>query len=274
MARTLGNSTTSSVALSGGSDHAVLSSPPPAVRANRPGWRDPRLWVGIAIVAACIVAGARLLGSADDTVAVWGVRSDAGAGAVLDRSDLEVHHVHFASADDLAGYLRADAALPDQLSLTRGVGGGELLPRAAVASGTPSDTVQLPLSVDPGQVPPTVRSGSVVDVYVVGPGAGSHLGSGDSTAGDDAAGDSTADDGTAGDSTAGGSRASRDPGAAEPALSAVTVVTAPTGDDVFGAGETKRQLTLAVPERRAQEFFGLLGDVDDPTVTVVLRPAG
>ena len=34
---------------------------------------DPRLWVGVAIVAVCVVAGARLLAAADDTVAVWAV---------------------------------------------------------------------------------------------------------------------------------------------------------------------------------------------------------
>ena len=35
--------------------------PPPAVRASTPGWRDPRLWVGVAIVAVSVVGGARLL---------------------------------------------------------------------------------------------------------------------------------------------------------------------------------------------------------------------
>jgi hypothetical protein len=63
-------------------------------------------------------------------------------------------------------------------------------------------------------------------------------------------------------------------GAATPALSAVTVVAAPGVDDVFGSGQTKRQLTLAVPEKDAQEFFGLLGRLTDPTVTVVLRTGG
>ncbi|MBW6551905.1 hypothetical protein MMA91_24640, partial [Salmonella enterica] len=55
-------------------------APPPAVRASTPGWRDPRLWVGVAIVAVSVVGGARLLASADDTVAVYGVVTDMGAG--------------------------------------------------------------------------------------------------------------------------------------------------------------------------------------------------
>lgn len=241
MARTLGNDAAIAAISAGG----PTAAPSPALRATRPGWRDPRLWIGIAIVAACIVAGARLVGAADDTVAVWALKSDAGTGAVLGRADLEVHRVHFAGTGDLAGYLRADAPLPDHLTLARGVGRGELLPRSALASDGAAGTVQLPLAVDPAQVPPAVTTGSVVDVYVVGDAADRGAG--------------------------GGAHASA---AATPALSAVTVVAAPRVDDVFGSGQTKRQLTLAVPEQRAQEFFALLGAESDPTITVVLRPAG
>ena len=43
---------------------------PPVSRAQSPGWRDPRVVVGVVIVAVCVLLGARVLGSADDTVAV------------------------------------------------------------------------------------------------------------------------------------------------------------------------------------------------------------
>ena len=43
-----------------------------------PGWRDPRLWIGIAIVAVSVVAGARLLAAADDSVTVWAAAADLG----------------------------------------------------------------------------------------------------------------------------------------------------------------------------------------------------
>src|SRR5687768_11311810 len=58
----------------------ALHDAPQAVRATRPGWRDPRLWVGILIVAVSVVAGARLLAAADDTVTVWTAVRDMGAG--------------------------------------------------------------------------------------------------------------------------------------------------------------------------------------------------
>ena len=41
------------------------------MRGHRPAWRDPRLWIGVVLVAASVVAGARLLAAADDTVQVW-----------------------------------------------------------------------------------------------------------------------------------------------------------------------------------------------------------
>ncbi|WP_017936036.1 hypothetical protein [Nocardioides sp. Iso805N] len=268
MTSILGSSAAATASVGG-----ATTSPPSAVRATRPGWRDPRLWIGIAIIAACVVVGVRVLGAADDTVAVWSVKADAGAGATLSRADLEVHRVHFAAASDLAGYYRADAEMPTQVLLARAVGHGELLPRSAVSVGAASDTVQVPLAVDPAQVPPAVASGSVIDVYVVGASGV------DAAAGPDAAADSSRSDGSG---AAASGHAGRDVGGdggsdadvTTPVLSAVTVVSAPRPDDAFGSGQSKRQLILAMPEKRAQEFFGLLAGLTDPTITVVLRPAG
>jgi hypothetical protein len=141
---------------------------PPAVRATRSGWRDPRLWIGLLIVAVSVVAGARLLAAADDTVSVWAVATDAGPGARLDPGDLVAHRVRFADEGDLAGYFTVDDELPTDLSLRRGVGAGELLPRNAVGTAEDADSVELPVAVDAEQVPQSVQSGSVVDVYLHG----------------------------------------------------------------------------------------------------------
>jgi hypothetical protein len=146
----------------------VPASVPPATRATRSGWRDPRLWIGLLIVAVSVVAGARLLAAADDTVSVWAVAADAGPGARLDPADLVAHRVRFADDGDLAGYFTVDDELPADLGLTRGVGAGELLPRDAVGAAEDADTVELPVAVDAEQVPQSVQSGSVVDVYLLG----------------------------------------------------------------------------------------------------------
>lgn len=137
------------------------------MRATSPGWRDPRLWIGIVIVAASVVVGARVLAAADDSVAVWALRSDAGPGEHLTDDDLVEHQVRFDDDGDLDRYFEVSDPLPDDLTLLRGAGKGELLPRSALGGTKESDTVEVSLEVSPGQVPRSVTTGSTVDVYLV-----------------------------------------------------------------------------------------------------------
>ena len=217
-----------------------VQAPPVAVRATTPGWRDPRLWIGVAIVAVSVVAGARLLAAADDTVAVWAVVDDMGAGDLVSETDLEVRRVRFADDGELGRYFRADDQLPADLQLRRGVGAGELLPRAAVGATADADRLQVSIEVPPGRVPPSVSSGAVVDVFVLDNGA------------DQPRGHARADDG--------------------PALAEVTVVDAPEPDASFGSTTGLRQIVLAVPEQEVADFHALLDSVQDPVISVVRRP--
>lgn len=145
----------------------ALSAPPPARRATRPGWRDPRILLGVAIVAISVLAGAWLLAGADDTTAVWAVRRHLPAGARPTPGDLQRREVHFADGDLADAYLSADAGLPSGARLTREVSAGELLPAAAVSTTSQSPRIEVPLSVASDDLPATVRAGSVVDVWVV-----------------------------------------------------------------------------------------------------------
>lgn len=133
-------------------------APPPATRVARPGWRDPRLWIGVLLVAGSVVLGARLLAAADDTVAVWALSGDRGSGSPVAATDLEVQRVRFGDADMLARYFPADQDVPDGLVLTRAVGAGELLARSAVADAGADEVLQVPLAVDPQQVSPDVTT--------------------------------------------------------------------------------------------------------------------
>ncbi len=209
---------------------------PPAARTRTPGWRDPRLWVGLAIVAASVVAGARLLAAADDTVTVWAVAADMGQGDLVTDEDLVATRVRFADEGELDRYLGTDEVLDGDLQLTRGVGAGELLPRTALGPAADSGTVQVPLAVEAEQVPPSVAAGSVVDVHVL---------------------------------PAAGARPPLDAGPG-PALAAVTVVEAP--DPAAGLGSSgRRQLVVAVPEDDAADFFELVGAAEGAALTVVRR---
>ena len=213
---------------------------PAALRGQRPAWRDPRLWIGIVLVAASVVVGARVLAAADDTVQVWSAARDLGAGQRVEADDLVAQRVRFADTDALDGYFTVDDELPADLELTRSVAAGELLPRAAV--GTPDETglVEVPVAVEPELVPPSVAPGDVVDVYVVAP----------------ISADADAD------------RPRRCPRG--PALAGATVVDAPELASSFGTSG-KRQLVLAVPEADAPAFFALLARYDAPSLTVVRR---
>ena len=204
------------------------------MRATSPGWRDPRLWLGVAIVAVSVVAGSRVLATADDTVAVWSVVSDLGPGDTVAESDLEARRVRFADTADLDRYVTVDDTLPADLELTRGVGAGELLPRAALGSGGDSGTMLVRIAVEDEQIPAAVGEGSSVDVFLVG-------------------------------SRPGGA-AAKAPG--EPTLEAVTVVEAPpVADNLAATGN--RTIDVAVTEQQARAYFEDRAALESPTVTVV-----
>lgn len=214
---------------------------PAAVRARRPGWRDPRLWLGVAIVAICVVAGARLLAGADNTVAVWALRTDHAAGSIIGADDLVAQRVRFADDGALGGYYRVSDPMPTRLSLVRDVGAGELLPRGAIGAPSGARLARLPVSVDPSGVPAGLAPGTAVDVYVVGRAS------------------VTGAAGAAGASALPGGRVT-------PVLDDVTVVDV-ADNDVSGAVT----LTLAVPGDDVAAYFASVGRVSDPVVTVVGR---
>jgi len=151
----------------------------------------------VAIVAVSVVAGSRLLAAADDSVTVWATTVDLAAGDELAPDDLTARQVRFVDPADLDRYVAADESLPPDARLVRGVGEGELLPRAALGTAEEAGVLQLPIAVEPALVPDSVRAGSVVSIYVR-------------------------------DTT-------RCPDCAGAALAGVTVVDAPAADDLTGA---------------------------------------
>lgn len=215
------------------------SVPPNATRVARPGWRDPRLWIGIALITGSIVLGSRLFAAADDTVQVWALAQDRGSGSPVLEADLTVERVRFTDDAALDRYFPASEPVPADVVLNRAVGAGELLARTSVGAADAREVLRVPLEVDPNRVPPDVETGSVVDVWVTdGAGVGK---------------------GSTGESGADG-----------PALSAVTVVAAPEYDDTF-AVTGARQLVVAVEDPAAADFERLLGSLQDPVIRILQR---
>ena len=137
----------------------------PARRLGADRWRDPRLAVGVLLVAASVVLGVRVVEAADDTVTVWSARSDVSAGTVLTDADLVATQVHFAGGDEARLYLSAEAAPPSGVALGHDLRAGELL---AASSLQPSSaaTAELPLAVPDGSIPADLAPGDHVDVWV------------------------------------------------------------------------------------------------------------
>ena len=206
-----------------------------ASRSRRPGWRNPRLMLGIVLVAGSVLLGARLLASADDSVGVWAVARDLPAGAALAEADLEQRRVRFPDITTADQYLAARDELPAGATLNRPVSAGELLPRSAFAETQDAELVEVPVSVLSDDLPATVRQGSVVDVWVAPKAASA------------------------------GQRVK-----AVAVLTDVVVVGVPRRADGF-APQTTRQVIVGVPADRAGDLGPALGGMSDGRIVIARK---
>lgn len=133
---------------------------PPARRLRTSGWLNLRLVLGVVLVLVSVLLGARVIGAADSSVLVWSMRQDIAAGTTLTADDLSPARVRLWS--DADRYLRTGTS-PIGRTLTRAIGAGELLPRAALTAGAPGRLVSLP--VPSLHAPDSLRRGQLVDVF-------------------------------------------------------------------------------------------------------------
>jgi hypothetical protein len=215
----------------------AVPTSPPAMRHRRPSWRDPRLVVGIVMVTGSVLLGAHILADADDTVAVWSVRTDLSAGTPVSAADLRPAHVRFTSEELAERYVPVGAA-PEDMVLLRDVAADELLPRAALGPATAEETAELPIAVASESVPAGLRAGEVVDVWV------------------------TRRDGM-GDGTSDGGRAVR-------VLERVRVVAVPQSSNALGPSST-RQVVVGIPGDAEELLARALARFSEGTAVLVRR---
>ena len=144
----------------------LVGSPvsPVGLRLRRPGWRDPRLLVGVLLIAASVVLGSWVVSAAEASTPVWVAREALTPGDAVGDGQVAVARVRLEAAE-AERYLPATQPLPDDAVAVRAVGAGELLPRAAVAEGADLQVrpVALPLTDPPST---GVDEGAQVDVWV------------------------------------------------------------------------------------------------------------
>ncbi|MFS3128160.1 hypothetical protein ACLM5J_07120 [Nocardioides sp. Bht2] len=146
-----------------------MIEPPSARRLKTRGWRDPRLGVGLLLVAGSVLAGAWLVADADDTVEVWSAAHDLQPGERIDADDLVATRVRFADAQRLEHYLKVVDGVPDGV-LQQAAPSGALLPAQALGEAA-DDQIEVAVSAPTAAVPPSVAPGTTVDVWVTADGA-------------------------------------------------------------------------------------------------------
>lgn len=137
-----------------------------ATRLRRPRWSDPRLLVGLALVAIATVAGARLVAGADDTTPVWATTADVRAGDPVQAAELVVSRVRIGDGGAEEAYLPVADAPPGGV-FTRDLAAGELVPVSALGVAPGTEGAELSLSVALGDAPADLASGDLVDVWAV-----------------------------------------------------------------------------------------------------------
>ena len=137
-----------------------MNDAPVVGRLRRPGWRDPRLVVGLFLVAVSVAAVTNIVARADLTTAHFAARETITPGTVLEESDFVLVNVKVGQGL----YVEASGQPWGQVT-TRVIGQGELIPVEALVSPEEADgrpvPVQTSLPLAEGIV-----AGSTVDVYV------------------------------------------------------------------------------------------------------------
>ncbi len=151
--------------------------------------------------------------------------------ALVRRGDLVARRVRFGDEADGDRYLRVGDRLPDDATLSRAVGAGELLPAGALGAADEGLT-EVPIWAPAEVIPASIEPGSVVDVWVTPtPGTGT-IAKGSVLVLDD-----------------------------------VVVVAVPRGEDSFGPGGN-RQVLVGVPDGAAPEVGQALAAAKDNRIVI------
>jgi len=137
------------------------STAPVAGRLRRPSLADPRLLIGIALVAIAVFATASIVSRADRTDPYYAARHTLTPGTVLVEDDLVIANVRVGTDT----YVPASDS-PWGLVVTRTVGEGEMLPEASLADADSYASRPVAISTS-SPLSDAIAPGALVDVWVV-----------------------------------------------------------------------------------------------------------
>jgi len=144
----------------------LLDLPTPvANRLRRPGWRDPRLLAGVAMVAGSVALGSWVVQGAERTTQVYVARDALTPGSSVEASGLAVAQVRLVDVG-VEHYVTVAEGLPPDAVALRVVAPGELVPRAALGSAADLDVRPVAIAV-PVAPSADLVAGSLVDLWDV-----------------------------------------------------------------------------------------------------------
>lgn len=123
---------------------------------------DPRLLIGLALVAASVVGVVTIVTAADDSVLVYAAREPLSPGDSVSEDDLREVSVRLDDAHEF--YVASESIPADGIVITKPVAAGELIPSSATGSRAGLRVTALVISVD-GQLAASVTPGAAVDIW-------------------------------------------------------------------------------------------------------------
>lgn len=134
-----------------------------APRIKRPGWKDPRLGLGAALVIASVAGTVYLVGELHQTSTVYVASANITLGEELTAENLETQEVQL--GDNLDSYLQVDAELGPEARANTFISAGELIPVTSVIHSDLGS--RRPINVDlPADLSSSITPGSFVDVWI------------------------------------------------------------------------------------------------------------
>lgn len=126
-----------------------------------PSWLDARLLLGVVLVLASVLIGAKIVSGAGHTYATVAARRDLAAGTILTSDDVTLAQVRLPGRGNGVYLSQLHDAVGKQLG--RPVAAGELVPADALTSTAAQTTITVPLEAGTA---PDLRKGQRIELWV------------------------------------------------------------------------------------------------------------
>lgn len=125
-------------------------------------WFDPRLAIGVVLIAASVIGVFGIVSVADASDQVLTARAALAPGDRVDAGDLVATAVRMPGATDL--YLVPSDVPAEGLIVSKAIAAGELVPASAVGSAAALRLASVVIAVN-GELPGSIEPGATVDVW-------------------------------------------------------------------------------------------------------------